>query len=318
MFTIFRKELADHFGSVRFLILFCVILMVAMFVTYMAGSSLRDELEGVAKPSFVFLMMFTSGQYFSLVQFIAFFGPLIGLVMGFDAINRERNQGTLSKLVSQPIYRDAVINGKFLAGVATISIMLTSLMLLISGLGLLTLGVVPGGEETARLLVYLVLSIAYVAFWLGVSILFSIIFRSVATSALASVALWIFFIFIVAIGASMAANTLAPLDRNADAAQVLRHDRISRAATLVSPVVLYNDATSTILDPTRRSTQSLFRDLAGRGQYEQISMTRFNNPLPFDQSVLVVAPYLTTLLALTVICFGISYLAFMRQEIRSV
>ena len=42
-------------------------------------------------------------------------------------------------------------------------------MLLISGLGLMTLGVVPGGEEAVRLLAYLVVSIAYVSFWLTYS-----------------------------------------------------------------------------------------------------------------------------------------------------
>ena len=42
------------------------------------------------------------GVVFSLVQFVAFFGPLIGLVLGFDAINRERNEGTLSKLLVLP------------------------------------------------------------------------------------------------------------------------------------------------------------------------------------------------------------------------
>ena len=46
-------------------------------------------------------------------------------------------------------------------------------------------------------------------------------------------------------------------------------------------------------------------------------MSRFQNPLSLDQSILVVVPYLTSLLALTVVCFGLSYLSFMRQEIRS-
>ena len=77
----------------------------------------------------------TPGALFSMVQFVAFFGPLIGLILGFDAINRERAQGTLVKLLSQPIYRDAVINGKFLAGATTITIMLVSIVLVISGSG---------------------------------------------------------------------------------------------------------------------------------------------------------------------------------------
>jgi len=314
MLHIFRKELADQFSSTRFLILFCLIAMVALVTTYMVGSSLKQNLEGVAKPTYVFLMVFTtSGQFFSLAQFIAIFGPLIGLIMGFDAINRERNSGTLSKLVSQPIYRDAVINGKFLAGVATITIMLVSLALLVSGLGLLTIGVVPGAEEVARLFVYLVISIAYVAFWLGLSILFSIFFRSVATSALATVALWLFFSFFIGFIANFLANSLAPLDNQNDMDQALRHNQVARITMMASPMTLYDEATKTILDPTRRTTKGVILV----GQLEKLSMSRFQNPLPLGQSILVVVPYLTSLLALTMICFGVSYLAFMRQEIRS-
>jgi len=315
MITIFRKELSDHFSSTRFLILFCLIVMVALVTTYMVGTGLKQQLSGMTQPKYIFLMLFTtSGQFFSLAQFIAFFGPLIGLIMGFDAINRELNEGTLSKVVSQPIFRDAVINGKFLAGVLTISIMMVSLILLISGLGLLTVGAVPGWEEAARLFVYLVISIAYVSFWLGLAILFSILFRSIATSALAGVALWIFLSFFIAFASNLLANTVVPLDNQKDVEKVLKHSQVAQAANLVSPVVLYTDATSTILDPYRKTTKTLILV----GPIEQLSRNRFKNPLPLNQSILVVVPYLTSLLALTVICFGVSYLAFMRREIRSI
>jgi len=130
--AIFRKELADHFSSYRFIILFALIAMVSLITTYMVGIGLSQELGGVAKPKFVFLMLFTStGPLFSLVQFVAFFGPLIGLILGFDSINRERSSGTLSKLASQPIYRDSIINGKFLTGVVTIAVMYLLYLLLV-------------------------------------------------------------------------------------------------------------------------------------------------------------------------------------------
>jgi ABC-2 type transport system permease protein len=111
---VYRKELEDHFSSTRSILLLTLILMVGLVTAFMAGSGLKSALEGMAKPSLVFLLLFTStGALFSLAQFIAFFGPLIGMVLGFDAVNRERQSRTLSKLLSQPIYRDAVINGKF-------------------------------------------------------------------------------------------------------------------------------------------------------------------------------------------------------------
>ena len=315
LLTIFKKELADHFSSYRFVILFALIAMVSLISTYMTGVSLREQLEGIAKPKFVFLMLFTStGTWFSLSQFVAFFGPLIGLVLGFDSINREKSTGTMSKLVSQPIFRDSIINGKFLAGVTTITIMLVSIVLVISGLGLRVLGVVPGIEEVWRITIYLIISIVYVSFWLGISLLFSIVFRSIATSALASIALWIFFSFFVSLGATAVANAFAPIPPSgADPETVIKHARIQEAVRLISPMELYGDATATIINPMQKTTRFFLR-----GQMEELLSARFQNPLPLSQSILVVWPYIVSLIAITLVCFGFSYGVFMRQEIRSV
>ena len=226
--AIFRKELSDHFSSYRFTIIFALIAMASLITTYMAGIGLKEELAGVAKPNFVFLMLFTStGSVFSLVQFVAFFGPLIGLLLGFDSINRERSSGTLSTLVSQPIYRDSIINGKFLAGVATIAIMLVAIVLVVTGLGLKLVGVVPGPEEIMRIVLYLVISIIYISFWLGASILFSILFRGVATSALATLAVWIFFSFFISIGAESRTHVEADID-SAKCIAPLTHETLQR------------------------------------------------------------------------------------------
>jgi ABC-2 type transport system permease protein len=315
LWAIYRKELADHLSSYRFLILFALIAMVSFITSYMAGISIRESLEGEEIHKFVFLRLFsTPGALFSMVQFVAFFGPLIGLVMGFDAINRERAHGTLIKLLSQPIYRDAVINGKFLAGLTNIAIMLVSIVLVISGFGLLLLGVVPGVEEIWRLFIYLVISIFYIAFWLGISILFSISFRSIATSALASVALWIFLSFFVGLGASVLANTLAPVDKKEAPSpdMLLKNARIRERVSLFSPMVLYSDSSAIIIDPTRKTTR--FRLT---GLFEQILAARFESPLTLGQSIVVVYPHMVALLAITLICFAISYLVFMLQEIRT-
>ena len=315
--AIIRKELADHFSSYRFIILFALIAMVSLITTYMVGMGLKEELSGLAKPKFVFLMLFTStGPLFSLVQFVAFFGPLIGLILGFDAINRERSSGTLSKLASQPIYRDAIINGKFLSGVMTITIMLVSILLVVSGLGLTLIGVVPGVEEVWRMIIYLVISIFYIALWLGISILFSILFRGVATSALATLAMWIFFSFFVSMGASVVANAVVPLDQTTqrDPERLMKHLKVQRMVSLLSPMQLYNDSTAIIVDPTRKTTRSLVL----MGTLERLSSARFQRPLMLSQSIYVVIPHLISLIAITIICFGVSYAVFMKQEIRSI
>jgi ABC-2 type transport system permease protein len=312
--AIMKKELADHFSSYRFVFLFALIAMVSLITVYMAGLTISRDLEGVTKPRYFFLMLFTaSGVSLSLTQFVALFGPLIGLILGFDMINRERNEGTLSKLLAQPIYRDTVVNGKFLAGVTVISIMMVSIVLLITGLGLIMVGVTPGWEELGRIVLYLLLSILYISFWLGVAILFSIVFRNVATSALAALATWLFFSFFIGLGANVVASALTP-EADTNPLAMLQQVKIERAVSLVSPMELYTSGILAIVDPMQRTTRSFIQI----GRMEQISLERFSGPLSLDQSVMVVLPYIITLIALTAVCFAVSYTIFMRQEIRSI
>jgi ABC-2 type transport system permease protein len=310
--------MGDHFNSLRFLLISALIVMVGVIITSMVGMAIQEELKGMAKPTLIFLLLFTStGKLFSFVQFIGFFGPLLGIFLGFDSINRERVSRTLSKLVSQPIFRDSIINAKFLSGVAIIAIILVATVLLISGLGIRLIGVVPGAEEVSRLVIYIVISLLYISFWLGISILFSVIFRSAATSALASLAIWIFFSFFVSLGASVLSDAVAPISQTAsgvDAEMLIRHERIQRLTSLVSPMTLYSEATTTILDPMRKTTRTLIL----MGPLERFSMSRFQSPLPLLESIFIVIPHIISIVAITLLCFGICYLVFMRQEIRTV
>jgi ABC-2 type transport system permease protein len=292
--------------------------MVGVIIASMVGMSIQEESKGMAKPTLLFLWLFTStGKLFSFVQFIGFFGPLIGIILGFDAINRERVSRTLSKLISQPIYRDSVINGKFLAGVVTIAIVLVAIILIISGLGIRLIGVVPGPEEVWRVVIYFIASLLYISFWLGISILFSVVFRSTATSALAALALWIFFSFFVSLGAGVLADAVTPISQSSqgvDPEIVIRHEKIQRVVSLFSPMTLYSEATSTVLDPMRKTTRGLLL----MGPLERLSLARFQNPLTLPQSIYIVLPHLISIVAITFLCFGICYLVFMRQEIRTV
>jgi len=312
LITVFEKELADDFTSWRFIILFILILLAGVFAIYVSAETIKEvEVE----TRLVFLKLFTtSGEAlpYSFLTFMAFFVPIIGIVLGFDAINREKSSGTLSRLLSQPIYRDAVINGKFLAGVATMAIMLVCIVVLVAGVGLRMIGVPPSSEEVIRLVAFLVASIIYGAFWLGLAMLFSVFFWRVATSAMASIAVWIFFIFFVAMLAGVIANMVAPVDEGSVLQELLRNAEVEIAVMRVSPITLFQEATSVLLVPGLRTMGQMLQ-IQTSGIYEWM----FPNPLSLGQSLLMVWPHLVSLIALTAVCFAISYIKFMREEIRS-
>ena len=306
---VFRKEVADHLGSRRFAILFAVIVIAGVLATYQAGQSIQADLAKQPDQSFVFLRLFTSGNPVSFVSFIAFLGPLLGVAFGFDAINSELNRGTLGRLLSQPIYRDDVINGKFLAGLVTIAVTLLCIFIIVGGLGLRMIGVPPTANELMRLLIFFGISVVYVGFWLALSMLFSILSRQAATSALSSLAAWLFMAIFVTILAGFLAGIFYPANDNSATQQVLDHVQLQQNISRASPAALYAEATSAILDPELRTTSGLVLLSEAQGMVP--------GTLSLNQSLLLVWPDLTATIALTAICFGVAYYAFLRQEVRT-
>jgi len=130
MIVVFWKEIADHFSSRRFMILLAIIVLTGVWAIYASGQSIRQDAENTSA-AFVFLLLLTSqsGGLLSLATFLGLLGPLVGIMLGFDAISGEYARGTLSRVLSQPIYRDSLINGKFLAGLATVATLWASILL---------------------------------------------------------------------------------------------------------------------------------------------------------------------------------------------
>ncbi|MCC8125972.1 MAG: ABC transporter permease [Clostridiales bacterium] len=308
LWALYQKEMADHIHSRRFLIVMILIGLTSCASIYGATSSLS---EAVASDSnFIFLKLFTlSGSSIpSFASFIALLGPFVGLSLGFDAINSERSEGTLNRLVAQPIYRDSVINGKFLAGATVIFTMVFAMGCLVGAVGLLVTGILPDGEEIGRLAVFLLFTSVYICFWLALSILFSVICRHSATSAMLGIGCWIFFALFMSMVVSILMGILYPTEQVNTLGDLVSYYDLQLNLNRISPYYLYSEAVSTIMDPTVRSTNIILpQQLSGA----------VSGYLSLGQSLLLVWPHMTGLLALAAVVFAISYICFMRKEIRS-
>jgi len=311
MLAVFRKELADYLASKRFPILFVLVLLAAVFAVYVATQTIRGAVS--SSTEFVFLRIFTtSGEGLpSFHFFLTLFVPIISIALGFDAINSERNSGNLSRLLSQPIYRDSVINGKFLAGLAVLSIMVVSVVAIVAGLGLRIVGVPPAGEEVLRLIVFTLISIVYGAFWMALAVLFSVLFKSATSSILSSLGLWMFFFFFMSMIGGAIAGAMVPVDESSTAEVWARNQEIAGAISRVSPCTLYGEATAGLLTPELGSMNPAIMAIS-------ILTGRMLTPLALSQSLLLVWPQVVGIIALAALCFAASYIKFMREEIRSI
>jgi len=311
--AVFWKELADHFSSKRFIILFLLVYLAGIATIYVAAQTIRTGVTETTE--FIFLRLFiVSGENvpFTFPLFLSFFIPIIGIALGFDAINSERSSGNLSRILSQPVYRDSVINAKFLAGLATMAILVISIVFVVGGLGLRMIGIPPTAEEVLRLFAFIFVSILYGGFWLSLAILFSVFFKRTATSVLASVALWLFLFFFLSMIASSIANVMVPVDSNSAIEAIAQNDSITRTISRISPSNLYGETVQVLLLPElgNPSTTLVLISIYTAGMIP-------GSTLSLGQSLLVIWPQIVSLIALATICFIISYIKFMREEIRS-
>jgi ABC-2 type transport system permease protein len=305
--VVILKELSDHLSSWRMRVLEWLVVLTALAAVYAAIQQIR---EVTAEDPFLFLRLFTrAGGPLPLVALLSFLVPLVSIGLGFDLVNSEHNQRTLSRVLSQPIYRDALLLGKFLAGLATISISLVALWLLIIGLGLVLLGIPPGGEEVARALIFLAVTIVYAGVWLALALLFSILFRSAATAALVTLGLWLFLTILWPLLLPALANVITP---NGDVLAVINTQQILARA---SPSALFNEVVAVVLDPSVRSTQQSMFAAMGLVLIERGAIP--DAPIPLLQSLLVVWAQIVGLVAGTILLFVVGYIAFQRQEVRA-
>lgn len=306
------KEVADHIRSWRFIVLLVLILLTFFGAQYISMSNIRKAVSNVQDPDSLFLYLklltTTDGTMPPFHVFLNFLGPLLGIALGFDAINSEQNNGTLIRLMAQPVYRDNLILAKFVSAFLIVGTLFAALGLLMIGAGLRLTGVLIEPSEVLRIFSFFLISVLYVGFWLSLAILLSIRFRQPATSALTAIGIWLFFTIFYQLVVNMIVRAFIPQQAMLTQHEIVRYNELILSLLRLAPSQLYSDATTTLLMPSVRSLGPLtMEQMAGA----------IPGPLPFKESLMVVWPQVSGLVAATVLCFAWSYSLFMRREIRS-
>lgn len=309
------KELGDHLLSVRFIVLLLVLGLTAVIPLYFAAGEIRAAAPDASGVPAVFLFLFTLGaeeiQNQSVFTFLGIVAPLLGLAFAFDAVNGERSEGTLPRLLAQPIHRDDVINGKFAAGIAVIGMVILSITVLIAGFGLLRLGIVPHGQEVVRLIAWVLVTFLYVSVWLAFGLLLSVLVRRAATAALIGFGVWLLLSIFGGLITEFVGGLLAPA-AGATPDEILGSAQLQQLITRLLPNTLYNEISLVLLNPsvTQVSTPATIDQFQ---QAQQQIATLFS----LEQSLLLVWPHVVAMVALAVVCFVGAYVSFMRQEVRA-
>ena len=312
--VIASKEFADHVSSVRFVVLTLIMTLAAAAAVYSAAGGLKALAPTASGAKSLFLYLFfyqpQGTDIPTFVFFTALLAPVLGIAFGFDGVNGERSEGTLPRLVSQPIYRDDVINGKFVAGLAAISVIFIAVIAVVAAIGVVQLGIVPGIEDVVRLVIWIGLAVVYVGVWLAFALLCSVLFKRAATSALVAIAAWLVLTLFANLLVGVVAGVISPTGEES-LQELIANESTKRNLSFISPSQLFTESTRAMLDPSLQTF-----DITA---YLQLSSDDRALPssLSLPQSALIVWPQLVGLIALSSGAFAVAYVAFMRQEVRA-
>ena len=232
---------------------------------------------------------------------LGFLIPLVAIGLASTPSTASINRRTLRRILAQPIYRDALLLGKFVAGLAHRRRLVTPVAAVI-GLGLLTLGVPPSSEEVC-------------ARWLpgrrhrlwrrlargGDAVLGHLpLGRHLGDGALG---LWLFLSILWPVLVPAIAQAFVSPENEATLLVT------AQALARLSPSTLFGECVLALLDPTTRTLGPVY--------LSQLQGAVMGAPIPLGDSVMVAWPQIVGLVAASILLFVSGYVAFQRQEVRA-
>ncbi len=204
-----RKETCDHITSKKFLLL---LLMLSIVVGIGAITGINDYQSNLDRyksgdsssvPSPLSIIS-------SITEVIGYygFGAIIAIALGFDLISGEKETKSLRSLLSHPVYRDEIINGKAIGGIAALTIAITVVFMLVFALFLIQ-GIVPTLYELGLMLIIWLITIIFLASNFALALMASVIAGSSSNALILSlIILFVLSFFIPVFSARVAVYTM--------------------------------------------------------------------------------------------------------------
>ena len=204
-----KKEFADQITGWRFLVILALFLSLALVGTYSGVGSYERDLDRYAQQLATMDDRFdepgrmmmpakppVEGVYSSMFRTLVSYGGLLALALGFDLVSKEKESRSLKSLLSHPVYRDEIINGKALGGVALLALVVGSVLAISTAL-LLVFSIVPSPGDLWMILTYAGVTLLFLVTFFSIALALSTLCRESGSALLLSVVVFILLVFLV-------------------------------------------------------------------------------------------------------------------------
>lgn len=322
MLTMAKKEFLDIIGEKKFMLIFATLLIVILVSAYQGGLSYSESqsatgsfpIAGQGRPGNATgpIVVFGSAQNLSnslesMITNFSLVGGVLAIAISFDTINNERQRGSLKTLLSYPIYRDSIVYGKYLGGLLAVT--MVSVVTFLGGMGLFisVTGIEMTGDTILRLVMFFGVSLVYMAIFLAIGLLLSIVLPSPSTSLLASMIVWLSSIQLIPNLGYAIGQILFPVRMTFSQSggpsftQQTGFNSLRAIISGLSPSTAY---------------ENIVRSLLTTSSLEFTSGTPTVTSISVITALMASLPSLLYFMGLLIAIFAAAYIVFMRQEIR--
>lgn len=156
---------------------------------------------------------------FDLSFVVVYLLPLLVLVLSYNIVSVEKEQGTLPLALSQPVSLRTLVSAK----VALRGLLIVGLLLAVCLLGLIVSGIATADRDTAaRLALWSLVVVAYATLWFGVALSVSAFAKPSATNAMMLAGCWLIAVVILPAAINLAVTTIYPVPSRVEMVQAVR------------------------------------------------------------------------------------------------
>ncbi|MBP2133947.1 ABC-2 type transport system permease protein [Methanomicrobium sp. W14] len=327
LFVVGKKEFFDHITGKKFLILLLMLGLVVGVGTIHGITSYNENLDQYKSGYFFGDQPSPVNVFVKIVDTIGYygFGAIIGIALGFDLISGEREGKSLKSLLSHPVYRDEIINGKALGGILALFIATVAVFFLAYAI-LLMDGIVPDFNGTERIVVMVLFTLFYLIGNFSLALMASVIAKNSSSALIISMLILFVLAFLLPYAGTNVVSyvvlgeepaTLYSEDESSMSYEEIEwHDNqirdyeknslfIHDVLSLFSISLDYSNICYQLTEPQDYISNS----------YEEDS-SRVTGDIPIMNSLSSSLANIIFLLVYPFVFFGIAYVKFMRTDLR--
>lgn len=204
-----KKEYSDSLKNKVFLILLGFLLILT--ITSIAVASFDFQNKVIEYNNSVRILqslgkstdMITAPQFYPLkmlrgvIDYLEIIGAIIGIILGYLSVAKERGKNTLQLLLSRPLGKFDIVAGKLLGNSLLVATVIGSILAIIYFIMWFVGGAQLSITELTKLILVFASSFFYIIFFFGLSFILSLKFKSLPNALIVSFVIWLCFVLVI-------------------------------------------------------------------------------------------------------------------------